>query len=135
MADGAAAGWVLFDASCGMCTAGAERLSPAFARLGLAAAALQEPWVAERTGLPPEELQRDVAILLADGRLLRGADAYRWLLRRRWWTLPAWLVAAAPPTRWLFDLAYRLVARNRHRLSTACRLRPAAARPGPPGAG
>lgn len=91
--------------------------------------------MAARVGLPAEELQRQVAILLADGRLLRGADAYRWLLRRRWWTLPVWAIAVVPPTRWCFDLGCRLLARNRHRISAVCKLRPAIGRPAPPGAG
>jgi predicted DCC family thiol-disulfide oxidoreductase YuxK len=120
----AAVGWVLYDASCGICSQAVPWLSPTLARLGLATAALQEPWVAARVALPPEELLRDLGLLLADGRLLRGADAYRWILRRRWWTIPLWLLAAMPPTRWLFDLAYRLVARNRHAISHACGIRP-----------
>lgn len=129
-----AAGWVLYDGTCGLCSQAVPFWSPTFARLGLATAALQEPWVAARTRLSPDELLRDISILLADGTLVRGADAYRWVLRRRWWGLPLWLVAAIPPTRWLFDLGYRLVASNRHRVSQACRLRPAVP-PAPPGAG
>lgn len=117
-------GWVLFDGACGICSRWVPWWSPTFARLGLAPAALQEPWVAARTSLAPEELLRDLSILLADGTLVRGADAYRWVLRRRWWGLPLWLLAVVPPGRWLFDLGYRLIADNRHRISAACRLRP-----------
>ena len=117
-------GWVLFDGSCGLCSRWVPWWSPTFDRLGLATAALQEPWIAARTRLSAEDLLRDLSILLADGTLIRGADAYRWVLRRRWWGLPIWLLVVVPPGRWLFDLGYRLFARNRHRISTACRLPP-----------
>lgn len=127
-------GWVLYDGTCGFCSQFVPRWSATFTRLGLVAVPLQEPWVAERARVPPEELMRDVCILIADGTLIRGADAYRWVLRRRWWGLPFWLLAAIPPTRWLFDLGYRVFARNRHRVSQVCRLRPAVP-PNPPGAG
>ncbi|MCK6490149.1 MAG: DUF393 domain-containing protein [Planctomycetes bacterium] len=122
--DAPPAGWVLYDASCGFCARWVPWWTPTFARVGLATAALQEPWVAARTGLAGEALLRDLVILLADGRLVLGADAYRWVLRRRWWGLPLWVLAALPPGRWLFDGGYRLFARNRHRVSHLCRLPP-----------
>jgi hypothetical protein len=90
----------------------------------LEAVPLQEPWVVARVGAPSD----DVGLLLRDGTVLRGAAVYRWLLRRRWWGIPLWLLASVPPSRWLFDLGYRLVARNRHRLGRACRLQPPPAR-------
>lgn len=120
----AATGWVLYDASCGICSRWVPWWSPTFARLGLGTAALQEAWVAQRIDLQPADLLRDICVLLADGRLVRGADAYRWVLRRIWWAWPVWLVATVPPTRWLFAGAYRLFARNRHAISHACGIRP-----------
>ena len=69
-------GWVLFDGSCGICLRWVPWWSPTFDRLGLATAALQEPWIAARTQLSAEDLLRDISILLADGTLIRGADAY-----------------------------------------------------------
>ena len=117
-------GWVLYDTSCGICSRWVPWWSPTFTRLGLATAALQEPWVASRGDLSPEALMRDIHILFADGRLVRGADAYRWVLRRRWWGVPIWCVVVIPPGRWLFDLAYRWFARNRHHVSHVCGIKP-----------
>jgi predicted DCC family thiol-disulfide oxidoreductase YuxK len=117
-------GWVLYDGSCGICSRSMRWWSPTCAKLGLEMTALQEPWIAERTRLSPDELLRDISILLSDGTLVRGADAYRWALRRRWWGLPLWVLVVVPPGRWLFDLGYRLFANNRQRISAACRLPP-----------
>lgn len=117
-------GWVLYDASCGFCAKWVPWWSPTFERLGLATAALQEPWVAERISLSAEELVRDISILVTDGTLVRGANAYRWVLRRLWWGLPLWLIVVIPPGRWLFDGGYRLFARHRYRVSHMCGLSP-----------
>lgn len=117
-------GWVLYDASCGVCAQAVPRLTPTLTRLGLVPAPLQEPWVAERTGLTTRDLLRDMSLLLSDGTLLRGADAYRWVLRRSGWGFPIWCLIAIPPGRWLFDLGYRLIADHRHQASRWCGLRP-----------
>lgn len=117
-------GWALYDASCGICARGVPWWSSTFSRLGLATAALQEPWVAKRTGLTTKALMRDFCILLSDGSLLRGTDAYRWILRQRWWSLPLWLLVAIPPGRWAFDLGYRIFANHRQRVSRLCGLTP-----------
>jgi predicted DCC family thiol-disulfide oxidoreductase YuxK len=116
------AGWLLYDGACGICSHGVARAGGHLDRIGLHRAALQEPWVAHRLGA--DGLLDDLALLLADGQILRGAQAYRWVLARRWWTWPLWAVAATPPTRWLWDVVYRLIARHRHGLAAACGLRP-----------
>ncbi len=117
-------GWVLYDGACGLCARWVPRWTPTFTRLGLATAALQEPWVAARTGLAEAELVRDFRILFHDGTVLGGADAYRWILRRRWWGFPLWLFVVVPPGRWVFDFGYRRLNRNRHQVSRWCGIRP-----------
>lgn len=127
--DSDARGWILYDGTCGFCTRGVPLAHPWFRRLGLATAPLQSDWVGERTGLSTEELLRDLTLLLGDGRVLRGADAYRWVLRQQWWSWPLWLVAAVPPGRWLFNGIYRVVADHRHQISAVCHLPPKGGRP------
>lgn len=75
----------------------------------------------------PEELLSDVRLLFADGRQLRGADVYRFFLRKTWFTYPLYLLAIAPLLRRVFDWGYRTFARNRFRVSSACRLPPRSA--------
>jgi len=55
---------------------------------------------------------------------VRGAAAYRWVLRRRWWGIPLWLIVVVPPGRWVFDLGYRWFATHRHQVSQVCGLPP-----------
>ncbi|HXU88032.1 MAG TPA: DUF2071 domain-containing protein [Methylomirabilota bacterium] len=115
-------GWVLYDGTCGICLRWVPFWAPTLARLGLDIAPLQMPWVAERLRLPSDALLTDLRLLLSDGQQLAGADVYRYVMRRLWWTYPMYLLAAAPGLRRVFDRAYRAFADNRHRVSDACRI-------------
>lgn len=115
-------GWVLYDDSCGICRRWVPFWESTLRRRGFAIATLQEEWVIRRLGASEEDHLRDLRLLFADGRQLRGADVYRHVLRRIWWALPLHLFAVAPITRRLFDWGYRAFADHRHRISDACRL-------------
>jgi acetyl esterase len=110
-------GWVLYDGGCGVCSRWVPFWAPTLARLGLAVAPLQAPWVAARIGLSPEALLADIRLLLRDGRLVSGADVYRHVMRRLWWAYPLYLLSAAPGLRWIFDRSYRWFAEHRLRIS------------------
>lgn len=122
-------GWVLYDAGCGVCARWVPFWAPTLARLGLAIAPLQEPWVAARLGLPPSALLNDLRLLLDDGTQLVGADVYRHVMRRLWWAYPLYALATAPGGRRAFDAAYRAFADRRHLLSHTCGLDPTTRRP------
>jgi len=102
-------------------------------RCGIALAPLQAPWVAARVHAAPGDIATDVLLLLADGAaVIRGADVYRFALRQHPVTYPLYLLSRIPPARQAFDYSYRLIARNRHRLSRMCGIPGAGVQP-PPG--
>jgi predicted DCC family thiol-disulfide oxidoreductase YuxK len=113
----AIAGWVLYDDSCGFCRC----WIPLWSR-GFDIAPLQAAWVRERIGLSEAELLRDIRLLLADGRRLDGASAYRYVMRRIGWAFPLYLASTLPLLRQAFDWAYQTFSRNRFRFSRACGL-------------
>ncbi|MFO1476264.1 MAG: DUF393 domain-containing protein [Verrucomicrobiota bacterium] len=116
-------GWVLYDGDCGFCARWVPRWKNLLRRRGLGIAALQEPWVKEKLAVQkPEQLMSDIRLLFADGRVLNGADVYRYVMRRTWWAFPIYVVSVLPLLNRLFDAAYRLFAINRHRFSKACGL-------------
>jgi predicted DCC family thiol-disulfide oxidoreductase YuxK len=117
-----AQGWVLYDGACGICSRWVPSWGPRLQRLGLAVAPLQAPWVEERTGLTPGELLSDLRLLRPDGRLISGADVYRYLMRRIWFTYPLYLLSIAPGFRRVFDWGYRTFAHHRMRISASCGL-------------
>ena len=117
------AGWVLFDGSCGFCRTWVEYWAQTLRRLGFEIAPLQEKWVRERLGsLSEDELLADLRLLLSDGGQLRGADAYRYVMRRIWWVYPIYLLSVIPILRRLFDWGYRTFGDNRYHISRSCRL-------------
>ena len=116
-------GWVLFDGSCGLCSSWVRRWARTLHARGFEVAPLQDDWVRKRLGSPPsEDLLLDLRLLLDNGRQLRGADAYRYVIRRIWWAYPVYLLSVTPVLRHLFDRAYRAFADNRYHFSRTCRL-------------
>jgi predicted DCC family thiol-disulfide oxidoreductase YuxK len=115
-------GWILYDASCGFCSSWIYFWHAALAKRGFDIAPLQSDWVAEEYNLPKEQLRDDLRLLLKDGTKLRGADAYRFIMKHIWWAFPVYLLAIFPGTRKLFDLGYSAFARNRFHISSACNL-------------
>src|SRR5688572_16923122 len=97
-------GWVLYDAACGICSRWVPSWGPTLQRLGLGVAPLQSPWVEDRTGLAAAELLSDLRLLRPDGRLISGAEVYRFIMRRLWWAYPLYLLSEVPGLRSLFDL-------------------------------
>lgn len=115
-------GWILYDESCGFCRRWGPFWERALLRRGFAIAPLQADWVRTQLRLSDAELLRDLRLLLADGTLVCGADAYRYAMRRIWWTWPVYLFSITPGLRHVFNWAYRTFAANRFRISTACGL-------------
>ncbi len=114
---------VLYDDSCGFCRRWIPFWGNTLLRRGIGIAPLQAEWVREQVDEADEELFADLRLFFPDGRSLRGADVYRYVLQRIWWAYPLFIFAILPAGRQLFDWGYRTFARNRFRISRACRLR------------
>jgi predicted DCC family thiol-disulfide oxidoreductase YuxK len=123
-------GWVLYDGECGVCSRWVPRSGALLARHGLAIAPLQSPWVEEATGLARDALLPDIQLLLNDGRLISGANVYRYVMRRFWWSYPLYLLSVIPGLRGAFDWAYRTFAQHRMRISASCAVPHKAAKAG-----
>jgi predicted DCC family thiol-disulfide oxidoreductase YuxK len=60
-------------------------------------------------------------LLLADGRVLGGADVVVYLARHIWWAWPLYLFAQVPGARRLLWGMYRWIAAHRHCTSGQCK--------------
>lgn len=122
--------WVLFDGTCGFCTAVVTRMQPLLARHGFRIAPLQSEWVAPFLGLPSDQVAEEFRVIDANGAVHLGADGYRCLLRSIPGLYPAYLLSQAPGLRAVFTKAYELVAKNRGTVSrltglgNACAVKP-----------
>lgn len=114
-------GWVLYDDSCGFCRWWIPYWRTTLNRKGFAIAPLQDDWVEKRLGLPRAALVDDLRLLCSDGSTTQGANVYRCVLKCIWWTWPLYFFAICPVTRSIFDWGYRWFARNRFRVSSACK--------------
>lgn len=123
-------GWVLYDGDCGICGRWVPRWAMTLRSIGLGTSPLQAGWVSRQCAIPETQLLEDVHLVMRDGRVIRGADVYRYILRRLWWAWPLWAISVLPGFRQLFDAAYQAFAARRYRISAACHLPPVKAPPG-----
>jgi predicted DCC family thiol-disulfide oxidoreductase YuxK len=113
---------VLYDNSCGFCRWWVPYWKDTLSKRGFEIAPLQTDWVAKQFSLPHDTLVNDLRLLLSDGKTLAGADVYGCVLKQIWWAYLLYVFAILPGTRAAFDWGYRTFARNRYRVSRACRL-------------
>ena len=117
-------GYVLYDGACGFCSWWVPKIEHQLAHASFGIAPLQVSWVRDSIPLSEEELTRDLRILLRDGTLLSGADAYIYAMRRMRGVRLLGILLSLPGLRWLTWQAYRLFNRNRFVISRACKLSP-----------
>jgi predicted DCC family thiol-disulfide oxidoreductase YuxK len=115
-------GVVLYDGQCGFCTRWVQYWAGTLKRRGFEAAALDEPWVANKLNVPHEELVTDIRLLTSNGQLISGADAYLYVTRRIWWAWPFYAIFSLPGFNRLIHIGYRWLARNRYCISSSCQL-------------
>jgi predicted DCC family thiol-disulfide oxidoreductase YuxK len=119
---------VVYDGACRFCIAQAQRLERLVGeRVRLAS--FREPGVLEQyPQLTRAGCERALQVVAPDGTVRSGADAVVHVLGLRAGFTPLSWLYRVPGLRQLFDLGYRLVARNRFRLrgevcaDDACRL-------------
>jgi len=114
------AGWILYDDSCGICRRWVPFWENTLRARGFEIAPLQADWVRQQLQLNDNELLQDFRLLLADGRLISGADTYRYAMKHIWWAYPVYVLSIAPVGRNIFDWSYRKFAAHRRRLSQVC---------------
>jgi predicted DCC family thiol-disulfide oxidoreductase YuxK len=113
MNDGKKRGWVFYDAECPWCRRLAASWRRRIAPADFAWRPLQSPGAGARLGLSDAELLPEMRVLLADGRILSGVDAWSVLCRSVWWLWPLGFLMALPGLRALAAAAYRWVSRRR----------------------
>ena len=117
-------GWVLYDGSCGFCARWVPFWGPRLDRIGLGTAPLESDWVRARLPIPESPADMDLTLLLQDGGIVRGAEVYRFVMRRIWWACPLYVLSITPGLRAIFNFGYRTFARHRYQVSRACHFEP-----------
>jgi len=115
---------LIFDGDCGFCTTSAN-WAVKHSRTPIVAHPWQFTDVTAYGLLEPQAAEK--VWMVVDGERFGGSDAIaKWLiLQKRWYATIAGNIMLIPPFCALFGLAYRVVAKNRHRLpggTPACKL-------------
>jgi predicted DCC family thiol-disulfide oxidoreductase YuxK len=130
-------GWVLYDASCSLCTGLMARVQSMLEAGGFRAEPLQSTWVRANLNMPEDVLLAEMRVLTLDGRLMGGADALVYLSRklkariRPWWAWVLVAVSRIPFAMPVLRFVYARVAERRYCRRGGCPVaRPHAARKG-----
>lgn len=117
-------GWVLYDGKCGFCAWWIPYWKPHIQKAGFDVAPVQETWVQETLGFKEIDLNNDIRLLLRNGKLINGADAYLHGMRQVWWSKPFGYLLSLPILRQLTWIFYKGFNKSRFIVSDACRLPP-----------
>lgn len=115
-------GWVCYDGECAFCLRWVRRIEGALQQHSFAFVPLQTPWVKARLNVSEAELMAEGRLILADGRVLGGANAAVLLAQYIWWLWPLWFASKIPGAMPVIRACYRFVAKNRYCIGGSCYL-------------
>lgn len=115
-------GLLIFDGSCGACSAFIGERRRFFEKYGFTVAPLQESWVSRATGIDESALAEAIHLVTPAGDVYRGVDVFQRVSQRIWWLLPLSGMLRIKPLRPLFVWGYDFIARRRRGISRICGL-------------
>jgi predicted DCC family thiol-disulfide oxidoreductase YuxK len=115
-------GLVIFDGSCGACSAFIGENKTFFEKHGFSVAPLQEAWVRDVAGLSEETLLQAIHLYKPDGDVVKGIDIFQHVASKVWWLRPLNLLLSIPILKPLFALIYNTIAQRRRSISRFCGL-------------
>ncbi len=115
-------GLVIYDGSCGACSAFIGEKKEFFEKYGFSVAPLQEPWVKEVTKLSEETLLQAIHLYTLDGGIVCGIDFFQQVASKVWWLTPLDMLLRVSILKPIFAGIYGAVAKKRRRISQVCGL-------------
>jgi hypothetical protein len=115
-------GLVIFDGSCGACSAFIGERKAFFQKYGFTVAPLQEDWVRDVSGLDKETLLKSIHLYKPNGDVVKGVDFFHYVSSKVWWLTPFNLLLGITVLKPLFILIYDAIAKRRQKISRVCGL-------------
>jgi len=106
--------WVLYDASCPFCTAGAYAFKNTLEKQNCKIKPLQNQTVMKILDVKEGQDFPEMKVIGDDSKLYGGANAIIYVCKKIWWASPLWALAHMPFARTIFDYIYKLIAKRRH---------------------
>lgn len=116
-------GLIVYDGSCGVCTSFVGKRARFFETYGFSVTPLQTPGISEYAHRDIETLMTAIHVVLLDGRVLSGAEAFCVVVERIWWLWPLSVSLHVPVLKRGFGVLYAAIAKRRQGLSRVCGLR------------
>jgi predicted DCC family thiol-disulfide oxidoreductase YuxK len=115
-------GLVIFDGSCGACSAFVGEKKAFFQKYGFTVAPLQEEWVRDVSGLKEETLLQAIHLYKPNGDVVKGIDFFQYVASKIWWLTPINLLLRISIFKPIFTLIYDTIAKRRRNISRICGL-------------
>jgi predicted DCC family thiol-disulfide oxidoreductase YuxK len=115
-------GVIIFDGSCGACSALIGEKKAFFEKFGFTTAPLQEQWIKELTGLDETVLLEALHLYTSKGDILKAVDAFAFIAGKIWWLSPFALLLKIKLFKPLSAKIYNFIAQRRRKLTKICRL-------------
>jgi predicted DCC family thiol-disulfide oxidoreductase YuxK len=115
-------GLVVFDGSCGACSAFIGEKKAFFENYGFSVAPLQEPWVRDLLKLDEDTLLKEIHLYTHSGKIVKGIDFFQLFATKVWWLKPLGLLLRISFLKPFFAFLYRAIAQRRKSISHACGL-------------
>lgn len=105
-------GLIIFDGSCGACSAYIAERKRFFEKHGFSVAPLQESWVSRVTGIDELTLAEAIHLVTPAGDVYRGIDVFQRVSERIWWLVPLSSMLRIKPLRPFFLGGYDFLSRR-----------------------
>lgn len=115
-------GLVIYDGSCGACSAFIGKKKAFFEKYGFTVAPLQEPWVKDISNLNEETLLKAIHLYTPNGEVVREIDFFQRVTSKVWWLAPIEILLRITILKPLFAFIYNAIAKRRRRISRLCGL-------------
>jgi hypothetical protein len=115
-------GLVIYDGTCGMCTAAIGDHAAFFAGYGFAVTPIQTPGLVAAVGIDASVLLQAIHVITVEGCVFRGPEAFVAIASKIWWAKPLAWILRLPMIRHCFAWTYGHVAQRRKMISKVCGL-------------
>ena len=106
--------WVLYDASCPFCVAGAYAFKTTLEKRNCQIKPLQDKTVMKILDVKEGNDFPEMKVIGNDNKVYGGSRAILYICTKIWWTWPLWALAHLPLVKESLDYIYKLIAKSRH---------------------
>ena len=106
--------WLLYDAECPFCTAGAKMFEPSLRKRDCKIRPFQSETVMRLLNIKKGDYLPEIKVIGEERKVYGGAKAVVYLSKRIWWARPIWALYYFPPFMSIMDYVYEKIEKRIH---------------------